>query len=267
VGKGKDFGDALAEEVLMEVASGFLGERKEIEDQIALLNGYIAELDQKAEQVKKNAALVNYLLLEKDFAGQFYISLGVDPQAFSEIPGRPFIDVRFRKIPFAFGLKRRYLRMAVMAYDHLHFILTAYLTGREELIDFNEGADISATEPNCRMVRIMADLINEKIKKTNYGKSPASVLRFAKSLNPQLLEKEKITGAVSPDYEFSLDKALGLAPIDAACRRIKNFPQLPDTQTARPIIVKTCEKLYSGYEPEIRRRVLELKECILSTKK
>jgi hypothetical protein len=267
MGKDKDFGDTLAEEVLTEVASGFLGERKEIDEQIALLDGYVAQLNQKAEQVKKKAAFVNYLLLEKHLVGQFYQSLGIDSQTFSEIPGRLLADVGIGKIPFAVGLKKRYLRLIFMAYDLLYRALTEYLTGSEVLSDYNEKSEIKADEPNFRMVMIMADLINEKIKKINYGKSPALVLRFAKSLNPQLLEKEKITGAVSPNYECTLDNALALAPLDPDCLPIEKFPELPETESARLSIIKTCEVLYPFHKTEIARRISKLREYILSIKK
>jgi hypothetical protein len=265
--KGKDLGASLAEEILTEAATGFFTERRELDGQAAVLDAYVSRLAQKGEQIKKKAAELHYLLLEKQYVEVFYQDLGVDARVFSKISGRLFQDAPSLKIPFAFGLKKRYSHLVVMAYDRLRTALTAYLFGQDDLNDFKKCPEAPEPEPNYRMVMIMAELINEKIKKINEAKPPSSVLQFAKSLNPEMLEKEKITGAVSPNYEGVLNQTLGLSPIDTACLNVERYPELPDLNSARLTIFKFCEKLYPFHKAEIEKRILQMKALISSNKK
>ncbi len=265
--KGKDLGASLAEEVLTEAAAGFFSERRELDEQAALLDEYVSRLAQKGEQIKKKAAELHYLLLEKQYVEGFYQDLGVDAQVFSKIPGRLFPGAPFLKIPFVFGRKKRYSHLVVMAYDRLRTLTAAYLFGQETLNDFRNPPETPQPEPNYRMVMIMAELINEKIQKVNDGKPPSSILQFAKSLDPETLEKEKITGAVSPDYECVLNQTLGLLPIDTTCLNVEKYPELPGLNAARSIIFKFCKKLYPPNKAEIEKRILHMKALMASNKK
>lgn len=248
---GKDLGEMLVEEILTDVATSFLGDRKEIEDQVAIFNTYVTALKKKENDISNLISRLNALFLEKRFAEQFFRSIGVEPEYFLS-PGHEHSSQYIaEKSHFFLGLKNKYIYLVSAAYTRLEEAVNHYRESSRNNSNCLENSSCSPDDVNYRMVLLMAEMINEKIQKMKKNKSPSSVLQFAKSLNPDMMEKEKITGALSSEYEESLDRKLEQPSIDISELPLKIYPELPKTKAVRDKIICHCKGLYKTHKKEI----------------
>lgn len=256
----KELSDSLVEEILTEVAEGFLGERKQVEEQRRVFNDFVARLKQSAQKIEKRAALVNYLLVDPRHVAAFYRCIGTDQHPFAAVAGRIEKGIPLPQPCFVIRKKNRYIQLLFSAYTALKTDLDNYLHGSLDPGAQSEKMENGVPDVNLRMVMIMAELINERIEKLSRSKSPSSVLQYARSLNPELMEKEKITGALSADYQSRLDEKLGIAPIDTDELAIERFPELPDINTPKKEVVRLCRQVYRMHKQEIQTRLIRLKQ-------
>jgi hypothetical protein len=250
----KDFSDSLAEEILTEVADGFLGERKSVEDQIHVFRSCVTRLEIKGRQVLENAALLNYLLINKRQVDVFYRDIGAAGHPFVDVEGRLADGIFIPEIPFVIRKKNKYVQTVILAYALLCTGLDEYLHG-SNLPEDDPSRD-GEPDVNLRMVMIMADLINEKIKKLSQGRSPTSVLQYARSFNPEMLQKERVTGAVSADYKSALDRKLAFKRIEPDRLPVERFAEIPDLRQVLKKITLSCKRIYRDNKTEIRSRLL-----------
>ena len=260
----KDIGDMLVEEVLTDVATTYLAERKEVEDQIHLFGGYVSKLAQKEETLIQLVSVLNYLLLKKEYAEQFFQSIHIEPNAFIAVAGKLYPDVLPEEMPRSFSMKRKYIRLFLAVYDKLQKVAAAYMEGNQDHQIFSEEKNSRKIDINYKMVMHMAQLINEKITLLNKKKSPSSVLQFARSLNTEQIEKERVTGAMSSDYEERLNAKLVLKTIDMNTLSIKTYPELPETRKVRNKIVSYCKKRFKSDKMDISQLIRNLKNVIPS---
>jgi hypothetical protein len=249
---GKDIGDMLVEEILTDVATSFLGERKEIEDQIVIFNTYVTALKKKEIGISNLVSRLNSLFLETRFTELFFRSIGVEPEKFLCLCHEPCPQDPVEKLPFFLSSKNKYIFISTAVYRRLQEAVTQYRGGGNAINCF-EKPYCTDEDVNYQVVLLMAEMINEKIKKMKKSKSPSTVLQFAKSLNPELTEKEKITGALSSDYEESLDRKLEQPLIDVSGLSLKTYPNLPEAGEVRDKIVCHCKALYKTHKKEISR--------------
>lgn len=259
----KDLSDSLVEEILTEVANGFLGERKKVEEQIRVFESCVSQLNLKRRQVLKKAALLNYLLLSRRHVETFYRRIGVDKHPFVAVEGQLEKGVFLPEIPFVIRKINKYIQMVISVYRMLVTGVNDYLYGSDKPDDDPVNDREQIPDVNFRMIMIMADLINENIKKLAHGKSPSSVLQYARSFNPEMMQKEKITGAVSPDYKSRLDEKLAFKRIEPDRLPIERLPEIPDMSRVRKNIINYCKDIYPFNKSEIRSRLSRL-ENILS---
>lgn len=258
----KEFGDILVEEVLAETADNFLGERKHIEEEIKILSTYVAALKGKTKFLNRKASFLNFLMMEGRYAEKFYQSLGISNIHLMIKKSQLYQEVVPKKLPFAWNLKQKFIKLVLYAYDDLQKACNEYLFGNNEddlNSQMNEGR---GNVVNYRMVMIMGDLINKKIEKLNDDRSPYSVLHFAKSLNPDLLGKEKITGGISPDYENRINTILKIKPVDMDGFSIEKYPELPKLNLIKSHIAAFCGGIYKSNQKDIIRLTEHLKTFI-----
>ena len=82
MGINDDFVDSLMNDFLTQVAGNFFEARRLLEHQIDVFLSYVEQLKRSARRVDDHAAYLNYLLLDKEHALQFYQSLSIAAEPF-----------------------------------------------------------------------------------------------------------------------------------------------------------------------------------------
>ena len=261
---GKDLGDYLVEEVLTDLATNYLGERKEIEDQVKLFGDYVTDLARQAKTVTKRIGMLNYLLLKKEYREDFFNTIAVNTKELPAVAGEVYADVMPDVLPHAITMKTKYIRWVTTVYDGLQKAVSAYMEGETDYQAFSEEKNSRKLKTNYSMVIHMAQLINEKITRANLKRSPASVLQFARSLDLGKAEKERVTGAMSSDYEERLDRKLVLKTINIENLPLRTFPKMPQTQTVRKKIAAFCKHRFKSDKKDISRMLGRIEQVASS---
>jgi hypothetical protein len=261
MGLNDDFIDPLVEEILTDVAGSFFEKRRQLDEKIDLLHGYVQALRFKESEVQNQAAFLNHLLLQGHQAPAFYEMLNVDgtllTAAGAVVPQNAQLCM-----PLAIGFCTRFVKLVCTAYDALQKSCAVYLHGRSK-------ADMTAkpdpTKAYYYLVLEMHRLVNQEINHINASISPSCALQFAKRLNPQMVQKEKITGGGASDAR-SLDDKLCYTTIDLETLSLKRFPELPVIGTVLPDVKRFCETLCRAHGKKIKDVMADLKSRLSACK-
>jgi hypothetical protein len=165
-------------------------------------------------------------------------------------------------MPFAIGFCTRFVKLVCNAYDALQKSCAVYLHGRSK-------ADMTAipdpTKAYYYLVLEMHRLVNQEINRINASISPSCALQFAKKFNPQVVQKEQITGGGTSDAR-SLDDKLCYTTIDLEALSLKKYPELPEIGAVLPEIKRFCETLCRNHGRKIKEVVADLKSRLSSCK-
>ena len=252
-----DFSDAITEEILTETANDFLGKRKKVENQIEVLQTTIRTLEEKSRRISKIISLLNYILIKEPYISEFYITIGAPRIPQWSLEGHPHFDLFKKKLPFSIRPKKTCIRLISEAYRLLQESIDDYM-GADDNAHPAGKSGISANTVTYPMVVAMIGIINENIARVNHDRSPSSVLQFARSLNTQMAQKEKITGAVSGDYEARLDSKLRLESVHLPDTLIK-YACLPKAEKVGPEIASFGRRLYHETKHPVQSILAELK--------
>lgn len=251
-----DFSKPMIEEVMIDLADNFFSSRKELDEMTDIFQSCLCMFREKELVVSERAGFLNWLLIRKDAAEEFYESLGMnspDPllSAESRLPDDKIIP---EKIPFAFTPKGKFIKLVLRAYHDLHKAADEYMNGYP--------GDSDTCDVYYRMMLKMAMLINEKIRRINQGLAPSAVIGFARRFNPEAMGKEQIAGATLDGYDFSIDSKLAYQILDPDSLQFKSYPELPEPGTVLSEIISFCEKNYAENKEEIGKRIADVKRRI-----
>ena len=261
MGLNDDFIDPLVEEILTDVAGSFFETRRQLDEKIDLFHSYAQALRRKETEVRDPAALLNHLLLRGHQAPAFYEMLNVEGTLLSAAGAVVPQNVRLC-MPFAIGFCTRFVKLVCNAYDALQKSCAVYLHGRPEA-DMTANPD--PTKVYYDLVLEMHRLVNQEINRVNASISPSCALQFAKRLNPQMVQKEKVTGGGASDAR-SLDEKLCYTPIDLEALSLKKYPELPEIGTVLPEIKRFCEILCKAHGGKIKEEMADLKSRLSTCK-
>ncbi|MFZ0242046.1 MAG: hypothetical protein WAL90_10405 [Desulfobacterales bacterium] len=248
-----DFSDPLVEEILTDVAGTFFEKRRQLDDKIDLFYSYAKELQLKETSVDSAAAFLNHLLLQGRQAPAFYKMLGVE-ESFFTAAGTRSMPAAPACMPFAIGARARFVKLVVSVYAALQHSCAAYLHGRSSP---EPTAEPQPTAAYYDLVVEMHRLVNAEISRVNDSVSPSCTLQFAKRLNPQATQKERITGGGAAVQ--SLDEKLCYRAIELDSLSLKKYPELPEAGTVLPALERFCNTLYKMHGQEIKAIVAEMK--------
>lgn len=254
MGFNDDFIDPLVEEILTDVAGSFFEKRRLLDKKIDLFNSYVQALRRKETEVRDPAALLNHLLLRGHQASAFYEMLNVEGTLLTAAGAVVAQNARLH-MPFAVGLCTRFVKLVCNAYEALQKSCAVYLHGRPET-DMTTNPD--STHVYYDLVLEMHRLVNQEIKRVNASISPSCALQFAKRLNPQMVQKEEVTGGGASDAR-SLDDKLCYTTIDLEALSLKKYPELPEIGTVLPEIKRFCEILCRAHGGKIKKDMADLK--------
>ena len=162
-------------------------------------------------------------------------------------------------IPFAIGFCSRFVKLVCNAFDDLQKSCSVYLHGHPR------AAKPEPTQAYYYLVLEMHRLINRDIDRVNSSISPSCALQFAKRLNPQMAQKEQITGGGTSDRR-SLDEKLCYKPIELEALSLKHYPDLPEIEAVLPKIKHFCETLCRTDDRKIRAVLADLKTRLSTCK-
>ena len=250
--KKGDFGDMLIEEVLADTANDFFGKRKKIEDQISILQTYARELKNKGRIIADHLALLSYLLLESRNAETLFRQVGISECSVLIKEKHPHFDILPEKIKLGFRPKTKFTRLVLTVYGQVQVLCEEYRNGRlaetgSERRQTDEGQYV-----NFNTIMHMAELINDNIRRINAEKSPSAVIQFAKSFNSGTVKKEKITGAMSSDYNQRLNVKMRIDLVDPEKLMLDQYPQIPGVESVKPVIKRYCASFYDHHHAGVK---------------
>jgi hypothetical protein len=261
MGFNDDFIDPLVEEILTDVAGSFFEQRRQLDAKIDLFHSYVQALRLKEAEVRNPAALLNHLLLRGHQAPAFYEMLKVKGSLLTAA-GAAVPQNAQLCMPLAVGFCTRYVKLVCNAYDALQKSCVVYLHGPSRA-DMTANPD--PTKAYYDLVLEMHRLVNQEINRVNASISPSCALQFAKRLNPQMVQKEKVTGGGASDAR-SLDEKLCYAPIDLKALSLAKYPDLPEIGTVLPEIKRFCETLCRAHGRHIKEDMADLKARLSACK-
>lgn len=244
-------------EILTEAANTFISERKQIESQIEIFFIFIKQLCEKGRHINDKLSFLNYLLLDEEIIKEFYQFIGVDGQKFSLHEAKLDNDIVLEKMPMTFGMRKKYVNIVLRTYESLQIAINQYLSGDDAQSNIKENQKTTA---NYNMIMIMGNLINDNIKKINSKKSASSILQFAKSLNPELVEKEHLTGTISPEYESRINDKFRIDAIDMDNLPVEKYTELPKLADVKKRIVSFCNQIFKHHKNTISDLISNLNQ-------
>jgi hypothetical protein len=252
----KNFSDSMAEEVLTDMADTFFGARKELEHTIKAFQSLVETLREKETEVDAGAGFLNHLLLYGRAGSDFYTSIKVDTPSIlleSKIPDQTLLP----KVPFALTSKGKFIKLVLRAYDALQEACDEYINGKYYK---DPEEEVKRVTVHYKQIKIMCEIINEDIQKINRNLNPACVLEYAKGLDYETREKERITGGTLDGYTCSIQEKLEYKPIDFDSLHLKEYPALPKKDSVISEIRSFCKKIYSKNKADIDKLISDLEK-------
>jgi len=243
----KDFADQLQQDVISDMAKSYFGARKDLDNMIEAFNATVSEFRIMVPKLSQAAARLHLLLLNRQTARDFYITLDILPSCipFTDEAVMPFFD----SLPFAFTQLGRYERCVCRAYNLFQKTADEYLNG----VYYNDPEHPGRKRLTVHYIRLkaLAEHINEEIERINNNMSPSGTLRYVKGMDPVQVEKEKIIGEVCLIEGGALDRDLKFAPIDFEAIKLPVVQDLPPLNKVKESIRRFCKEIYSSHKVDI----------------
>ncbi|TVM32498.1 hypothetical protein [Oceanidesulfovibrio marinus] len=252
----EEFSKGLADEVLAEAADSFFSARVRIDREEELLRERAAALNRKVEHVLDAVALLHAMLLDKPTVLSFYKAVGLDPYAGEELCNHACGRTPVLSLGRPFGLTAasRFSRLMKLAYERAQRELNAYING--SYAKDQEGRQRLSV--NYVSVMNQCEELNEAIRKVNKNHAPSCVMNFCKCLDPDTMQKERVTGAVEGGSLCDLDHDLMMLPVDCSTLHLTPLPELPPLAAVAEAVTRFAKELYAKRGEEISRALESL---------
>lgn len=229
----RSLSSALQGEVMVDIANGYFGARKAIDDERELLEhaeSHIRLAEQRAFSVY--AQLVALLTSERDVKELLGI-LGVPVEFLHHVePINPWLSM---KLPFAFTKEGRYKKCVLETYERLRNAFDYFLYGmtyekKDTLQKYGRTTGYNRYMEWCGEV-------NERIVKVNRDHSPSQVLNVVRGMDVEKIAKQRVFGTVN--------SKTGCAPGDDMCLLLVPCEELEGMML--PELPALDEKLHKGH--------------------
>jgi len=252
----KDFADQLQQDVVSDMAKSYFGARKDLDDVIEVFNEMVTEFKVMVPKLSQVAARLHMLLLDRQTARDFYITLDILPSCipFSDEVPKPF----FNTLPFAFTQQGRFERCVLRAYNHFQQTADEYLNGRY----YEDPEQRGKKRLTVHYIRLKAlvEHINEEVERVNSSRSPSGTLRYVKGMDPVQMEKEKILGEACIIEGCGLDRDLEFKPIDFDAINLPVVQDLPRLNMVKDTIRQFCKEIYPSRKEDIAQAMAFLRD-------
>lgn len=236
-----NFADALAEELMADMAQNFFGNRRALEENIGCVRENVEKLRELGERVEARVELLHHLLYDRATVTAFYNEIGVEPLGRIEPEKSPAETVFPRPMPVAFTLKGRYTRWVAETYDGLRRLATRYMKGEAQ-----DRGNLcrSEFEPYYGLIRRMTVLLNQEVRRVNANLNPGAILQRVKAFDTEGMERERLVGGgCAYGDECRLNSALAFQPIDFDDFGLPSFPELPPREKVGGILSDICKRI------------------------
>lgn len=244
----EDVSDVLAEELMTEMAGSFFGDRRRMEQRMAVLDDLAGQLKARAAQVDDQARLFHRVATTPEKGRELLNRLSVDTAAFPAEAGVPRGALPERT-PAAFTPKGAYVKLMETAYHRLQTAAAGYMgetAAETETGDGEEG-------PTYRLIEAIVRLLNQEIAQLNQNRSPSQVLRAAKRFRTADPSLEAVTGGGGHFGDgFGLDQGMAFSLLRMENYGLRTFPPLPPLESNRPVVSRFAAEIYD------RRREMAL---------
>jgi hypothetical protein len=234
---------ALQGEVMTDIASGFFGARKAIDDERELFE-YIESDIRLAEQRALNiCAQLQALLITRDNVKELLQLLDVPTDFLHRVEETdPWLSM---ELPFAFTAEGRYKKCVVETYERMHNAFGFFLHG----VPYrkNTPEKFGKTTGYYRYMQWCDDL-NSRIEKVNRDHSPTDVLSVVRGMDVDKIAKQRTVGTVNSE--------VGCVPGDDMCLLLlpreelaeMELPELPalDENLPKGNVVAAVIKRYAA---------------------
>ncbi len=251
----EDFADGLQQEVLIEAANNYFGRRRDVEDMQDLLREKAEQLRPRREEAVQRADLLYALLLDGEAAAPFfetvnacqlYLPMLVDPQR---------AGLRFA-MPSGLTAKKRYIRLLRRVYERTREACDRYLYG-DHITDAQGRKRMSV---NYVDLMRLADLVNHNVGRVNKENSASCAIGFARSMDTERMEAEKVMGAPCGEWGCGLDNSMAMAFIDRRELGIVALPDLPPLEKVRKDVTAFGKELYARHTDRLEAIVARVRE-------
>jgi hypothetical protein len=249
-----DPADLLGEELMMEMADSFFGERRRLEDRLRVLRTMVAELEGRARGVDDHARFLFRVATAPEKGRDLLRRMNADPEPFPREMGLSAAALPDR-VPSAFTRWNTYVKLLEIAYRGLRTACAEYMRG-----DAHPGRkDADESGPSYRLVEAMTGILNEEIEKINRNRTPNQVIRCAKRFLSEDPIREAVAGGSGGCWEdgTGLDCGMAFSRLDFDAWGLRAFPDLPPPDAVRSEIER--------FAAELRRRDPEAARSVLGT--
>lgn len=243
----KDFADQLQQDVVSDMAESYFGARKDLDNMIAAFEAMVIEFKDMVPRLSQAAARLHVLLLDRQTARDFYITLDILPSCipFTDEAPRPFFD----RLPFAFTKLGQYERSVYRAYALFQKVADEYLNGR--YYDDPDHPGRKRLTVHYIRLKALAEHINDEVERINSNRSPSGTLRYVKGMDPVQMEKEDILGAACLLDGCTIDDELNFSPIDFDAIGLPVVQDLPALGKVKGGIKQFCKEIYPSRKKDI----------------
>lgn len=254
---------SLQGEVLVDIAGGFFGPRKAIDDERELfehVENHIRLAEQRALTV---CAQLQALLTCKDCVKELLSTIGVPATFLSRVESAdPWLSM---KLPFALTHEGQYKKCVLQTYERMYDAFGFFLHGMPyEKKDSEEKH--RRTTGYYRYVE-WCDELNERIVKVNRDHSPSHVLSVVREMDVEKIAKQKAVGTVNARTGCMPGDDLCLLLVPCEGLKALELPELPalDTKmstghTVSSLIKQSAHEMYHRERANVHRVMDTLKQ-------
>lgn len=251
MGKNLDtFADNLRDEVVSEMAETFFGARRELEKSIDAWTGVAEKLKTRLTTLSEKASCLGFLLFDEAGEEGFYRLLGADPEMFADLAGRAQAAcIAKMRVPFGFTRIGRYIKLVERTYEAFREELDEYLHGSWSDDPKRPGRKVLS--PNLSLLKNLAAEINEQVDKVNAWQNPSCALRVIRNLDPEEVEKRRISGATLQDENCGLDRSMAFSHVDPGAEGFPDLPYLPAWDQLRGRLDRYVRRLCDTHADDV----------------
>ncbi|MFW5486974.1 MAG: hypothetical protein ACNI3A_00870 [Desulfovibrio sp.] len=250
-----DFSQALYDEVMGEMAGTFFGTRTRMEELTQALQSMAEHLAPLAAGVVYRGQTLHWLLPD---VGPFYKLLGMETENEARLaslftPGETMRPALPCGLPMAFTEAGRYAKTVFLAYEFLFKDADAYMHGVYSQHPDKPGRKLLSL--HFLQVRDFCSKLNARIREVNTFQTPSGALQSMRTLQPEELDKQRLSGATLADYSQHLDEEMALPEVDFAQLNLPEFPDLPKPDDIKSALVNMAREQHSAHKDVVQEKM------------
>lgn len=248
-----DLSSALKGEMLTDLAEGFFGARKAIDNEISIFQTREADLHLSGQRALCTFALMYMLLRKGKDIPMFCEVIRVSPEFTARLEG--VAPCLYIPPPFAFTKASRFAKLLVSAYGHACKAFSTYLHGASY---FHPDKHIPVRTIGYHRYLEWGTELNKRITEVNTAHAPSDVMNVAHSLEVEAMGKEQSTGSTISGLRKSFDSSLHIPQVSLENKGIGLLPELEESKQQHRRISFFAKQLYTTHTEEIEQCMAEI---------